>query len=420
MENRHVDILLIEDSTSDAILVEQMLKEAMGDRFTLTCLSRLSDGLDRLRSEAFDVVLLDLSLPDSRGLKTFVELYDQVSQIPIVVLTGSGDQMLAVQAVQEGAQDYLVKGEVTGALLARSLRYAIERKRSAEALRRERDLVARLMDTSPVGITVVDRDGEIIFANARAEDVLGISVDEITGRLYDAPDWEITDFEGNPLPEEELPFRQVMESREPIYDVRHAVEWPGGERRLLSIHGAPILDETSQGGQVEKIVFVIEDVTEQVEAERERVARLRREIRALAEIAALPDTTVAARSFGAMPLRDSVPDLFDQLVEDYGRLLDVALERRVYKVEPDVAEETRVLAERLGGLRAGPRDVVDVHIAALREKSGRSNDLKVAAYTEEGRLVTLELMGHLVSYYRNRCLSFGGFQRSPSSVMRRE
>jgi DNA-binding response OmpR family regulator len=288
MDDRHVDVLLIEDSTSDAILVEQMLEEAMGDRFTLTRLSRLSDGLDRLRSGAFDVVLLDLSLPDSRGLETFVELYDQVSQVPIVVLTGSGDQMLAVQAVQEGAQDYLIKGEVNSALLARSLRYAIERKRSAEALRRE------------------------------------------------------------------------------------------------------------------------------------RVARLRREIRALAEIVALPDTTVAARSFGAMPLKDSVPDLFDQLVEDYGRLLDVALERRVYKVEPDVAEDARALAEELGALRAGPRDVVDVHITALRERSGRSNGPKAAVYTEEGRLVTLELMGHLVSYYRNRCLSFGGFQRSPSSLMRRE
>ncbi len=409
MYDKQISILLIEDSAPDADMVREMLGDSIGSRFTLEQATRVSDGLERLAEGDFDVVLLDLSLPDSIGLDTFTEVHSKAPWIPIVVLSGSGNEVMAIQAVQEGAQDYLVKGEVDGGSLARSLRYAVERKQSAEALRRERDLVARLMDTSPVSITVVDRHGKIIFANARAEEVLGITLDEITQRVYNAPAWHITDFDGEPFPDEKLPFRKVMETKSPVYDVRHAIEWPDGRRRLLSINAAPILDEACADRQVEKVVFAIEDVTKQVEAERERIEQLKREIMAVEQINALPNTTISARAFGAAPLRESTPEVFAQLVDVYEKLLDTALERHAYKVESEGAEDVRDLAERFGSLRAGPRDVVDVHITALKNKTEQSNPQKGTAYAEEGRLIALELMGRLVSYYRDRCVSFRHF-----------
>ncbi|MGC9356602.1 MAG: response regulator [Anaerolineae bacterium] len=407
MKDKPINILLIEDNAPDANLVRNMLNTAMEEGFTLKRAPRLSEGLEQLAEGDFDVVLLDLSLPDSRMLETFEAMHTRAPWIPIVVLSGSGNKSVAIQAMQRGAQDYLVKGEVDGDMLARSLRYAIERKRSAEALRKERDLVARLMETSPVSITVANQDGEIIFANARAEEMLGIVANEITGLGYNAPQWHITGLDGEPFPDEALPFQRVMRTKGPVYNVRHAIEGPDGRRRFLSINGAPIFDECATERRVEKVVFAIEDITEQVQAERARIAQLKREIETLSRLTTQPNTLISARSYGAVPLRENIPDLFPQFVEAYGELLECALEKRTYKVKSDLKGDVRALAERLGALKAGPRDVVDIHISALKEKSDQATPLKGTAYAEEGRLIALELMGHLVSYYRNRCVIIG-------------
>ncbi len=135
MERVNLNILLIEDSLSDANLIREMLIEANGTVFDLDRVSRLSQGLERLAQQRFDLVLLDLSLPDSRGFETFVRTKNYVPDLPIIVLTDLDDKALAMEAVREGAQDYLLKGEVSGDLLGRAIRYAIERKRVERDLR---------------------------------------------------------------------------------------------------------------------------------------------------------------------------------------------------------------------------------------------------------------------------------------------
>ncbi|MBN1890256.1 MAG: PAS domain S-box protein [Thermoflexales bacterium] len=139
-----------------------------------------------------------------------------------------------------------------------------ERRRAEEALRRERDLVARVMETSPAGITVVNRHGQIVFANTRAEKVLGLEKDEITTLTFNAPAWHITDYDGGLFPDEDLPFRRVQATGQPVYDVAHAIEWPDGRRVLISINAAPLFDEA---GQVDGMVSTVEDVTERKRAE---------------------------------------------------------------------------------------------------------------------------------------------------------
>jgi PAS domain S-box-containing protein len=275
-------------------------------------------------------------------------------------------------------------------------------KETERALRKERDLVARLMDTSPVSITMTNNQGEIIFANAHAEKILGLTKDKLLKRSYNAPEWRITDFEGEPFPEERLPFRQVLETKQPVYDVRHAIEWPDGHRRLLSVNAAPILDEMDE---IERVIFAIEDVTDVVNEEQAHLAQLRRELRSLKQIASLPGTRVSARAFGLIPLREHLPTVFEELVERYESLMDIALEHQAYKLEENhYQREVRAMAERLGTLGAGPRDVVDIHIEAFTRKRGQAPPRKMEAYAEEGRLITLEIMGDLVSYYRTRCV----------------
>jgi len=129
-------ILIIEDNPGDARLVELVIREA-GDEYFLHWEKDLTSGLERLHSEPFDVVLLDLGLPETTGLGTFTMAVQQTpEEVAIIVLSGLSDEQVAAEAVALGAQDYLVKGEVDAKLLTRSIRYAVERKRYELALRR--------------------------------------------------------------------------------------------------------------------------------------------------------------------------------------------------------------------------------------------------------------------------------------------
>ena len=142
--------------------------------------------------------------------------------------------------------------------------FAGQGQQTAESLRQERDLLRQVIEISPDGIAIANRDGQIIFANAEAERVLGLTRNQIAGRAYNAPEWRITDYQGHPLPDEQLSFQQVMRTKQPVHNIRHAIEWPNKSRVLLSINGAPLLDGT---GEVERVIFTIEDVTRQVQAE---------------------------------------------------------------------------------------------------------------------------------------------------------
>jgi phosphoserine phosphatase RsbU/P len=132
----HLRVLLIEDNPGDAKLIEYMLLDSGRDLIELERVDRLKPGIERLRGGDIGLVLLDLSLPDSHGLSTFVQLHACAPRIPIIVLSGLNDTTVAVQAVHEGAQDFLVKGQVDGQLLVRAMRYAVERKRMVEQLGR--------------------------------------------------------------------------------------------------------------------------------------------------------------------------------------------------------------------------------------------------------------------------------------------
>jgi len=129
MDIKPIRVLLIEDNPDDAVLIHLYLSGAMKIPHEVKHADRLSKGIEFLGSGGFDVVLLDLGLPDGQGLSTFEKLHAQAPGVPIIVLTGHDDDDLAVEAVQKGAQDYLVKGRVDGGLVGRSIRYAIERQK---------------------------------------------------------------------------------------------------------------------------------------------------------------------------------------------------------------------------------------------------------------------------------------------------
>src|SRR5688572_7920058 len=142
-------VLLIEDSLGDARLMREYLNDPAGASFQLEHTTTLQSGLDRLAQGGLDLVLLDLSLPDSPMPETFQRVHACAPQVPIIVMSGLDDEKFAIQTVQEGAQDYLVKAYVDTRLLVHAMRYAIERKRAEEALAHERDLLHTLLDNLP-------------------------------------------------------------------------------------------------------------------------------------------------------------------------------------------------------------------------------------------------------------------------------
>jgi DNA-binding response OmpR family regulator len=273
--SRPIEILLIEDNPGDARLIQEMLADASAASIVappvmLEHVNMLSVGLERLSKTSYDIILLDLGLPDSRGLETLLRVHEHTPDIPIILLTGSTDEELIVKAAQSGAQDYLIKGQFDGELLMRSIRYASERHR----------LLAEL---------------------------------------------------------------EALKQREEQ------------ERELLSLN----------------------------------------------QLSRQPSTAVTAELFDTAPLSASLPDTFEELVVRYSELLDQALEQRAYKVEYDISGDLRTLADHLGFLKAGPRDVVKLHSTAMQRKTRDVVSAKAQAYLEEGRMMVLELMGYLSSFYRN-------------------
>ena len=140
MADKLISILLIEDNSGDRRLISEMLAEASanepGIAFDVQYADRLQLAIEYLGQHRAEVILLDLGLPDSQGLDTLKRVYSEVPELPIVVLTGLNDELIGVQAVNKGAQDYLIKGQVDTHLLRRTIRYAIERKQAEERERR--------------------------------------------------------------------------------------------------------------------------------------------------------------------------------------------------------------------------------------------------------------------------------------------
>ena len=156
MKNKNISILLVEDNPSDAALVRELLGEANSVQFELTHCNMLGSALALLSKENFGIILLDLSLPDGKGLETVVRTHTAMPNIPIVVLSGLGDEELAARALHEGAQDYLVKGQIDSNLLIRAIRYAIERKQVEDALRKAHDRLE---------LRVQERTADLVEAN---------------------------------------------------------------------------------------------------------------------------------------------------------------------------------------------------------------------------------------------------------------
>jgi PAS domain S-box-containing protein len=253
MDAATIKVLLVEDSRMDSRLVCLYLAErAGGPHFAITPVATLREALALLPQQEFDVILSDLSLPDSHGLETFTRLHAQAPNVPILVLSGSDDEVRAVTAVREGAQDYLVKGRFDGYILGRAISYAIERQRAEERLAKSEAFYHSLVENLPQNIFRKDLNERFTFANQRFCQMLGRPLEQIIGR---------TDFDFYP-PELAAKYqrddREVIRSGKSLETIEENIA-PTGEKIYVSVVKVPIYDPK---GQILGTQCIFWDITE--------------------------------------------------------------------------------------------------------------------------------------------------------------
>jgi len=171
-------VLLVEDSRTEAAMFREMLFAARGSGYQLETVGSLSEGLERISLEKYDVAVIDLGLPDSMGLSTYESVRSASPGLPVIILSGLDDESVALEALRKGAQDYLVKGRIDANMLSQSIRYAIERKcleqEKKESERRYRDLY----EEAPEAYFSIGADGRIEEVNRRACELLGYERDQ--------------------------------------------------------------------------------------------------------------------------------------------------------------------------------------------------------------------------------------------------
>ena len=191
---RNVRILLIEDNPGDIRLIKEYLKMLVDFKHFFESVSSLSEGFLAIEENEYDVILLDLTLPDSQGLDTILQLKEKVKNIPIVILTGLNDERIARKAIQMGVQDYLIKGQIDSNPLVRSINYAIDRhkmnltiKSLAESLQNNEVRLKKIVEDNADGIIIINRKKIVYFLNPTAEDLLDKKKDDLIGQYYNFP-----------------------------------------------------------------------------------------------------------------------------------------------------------------------------------------------------------------------------------------
>jgi PAS domain S-box-containing protein len=260
MPDAPVKVLLVDDDEDDYIITRDLILRVAG-RYRLDWVNNFQAALAAVQRREHDIYLLDYRLGERTGLELLRESQQFNARAPMILLTGQGDHEVDMEAMKAGAADYLVKGQLNADILDRAIRYAIKGKHAEENLRRDRDLISRIMETSPVGIVVAKQTGIITFANHRAEEVLSLAKDAVARGNCSVLDWKTTDPEGHPLPGQTQPLKKVLESGQPVQDVHHAIERPDGQRTLLSTNATPLFDIT---GKIDGMVITVEDITDRL------------------------------------------------------------------------------------------------------------------------------------------------------------
>ena len=260
MKSENFNVLLVEDSQAEADLIKAMFADATEATFQLEHVQRFLEGLKRLQNGTYDVVLLDLNLPDSIGLVGFEEAHRQFPTLPIIILTNDQDAVTAARAVREGAQDYLIKREIDYRLLSRSLRYAIERCRAEAALRESEERYGLAIAGAQDGIWDWHLDTDCAYFSPRMKAMFGFTDDAMTRGIGE---WfaRVNPDDSNSL---QYALREHLEGRSQHFEHEHRIRTGDGRDLWVLSRGIAV---RRPSGRAYRIAGSLTDITRRKTAE---------------------------------------------------------------------------------------------------------------------------------------------------------
>jgi len=182
MNNKGIKVLLVEDNPGDMAIIREMFLEIPKIRFNISHTDNLKTALEYLKHDYFDIILLDLHLPDSHGILTFTSVQQVAAHTPVIVLTGLEDEEFAIELVGKGAQDYLVKGQFNSTIMARSIKYSIERKQILIKLRKSEEKYRSMIEKIHSGVFLINLKNELSYVNQEMAKMLGYNVEEMLNK----------------------------------------------------------------------------------------------------------------------------------------------------------------------------------------------------------------------------------------------
>jgi PAS domain S-box-containing protein len=259
--SKRLHVLVVEDSPADVDLIREYMFDSGFISFQIDSAARLSEAITRLGRESFDLLLIDLGLPDSRGLNTFDSLRKAAPNTPIIILTGYDDEGTAMTAVRNGAQDYLIKGEIIRNTLVRAAQYAVERKRAEAELQERESKLKTLFEILPVGVSILDAENKITFLNSALGRILEISSEDLLRGDYKNRTYLRSD--GTPMAAKEFASAQAIAKQRAVHNVVTGVVKEDGNIIWTSVSAIPV--EFPDW----KAVIVTADITKHKRAEEE-------------------------------------------------------------------------------------------------------------------------------------------------------
>ena len=344
---KSLEILMVEDNRADAMLLREMLLNIDPEAFEVSWDDRVGKALNRLKPYSFDAILLDLTLPDSQGLATLELVQNAAKGIPLIVMTGIEDEELAIRAIRQGAQDYLVKGRSDGRGIARAIRYAVDRKKAEEAIRASEERFTLALQGAQEGVWDWNIETNAVWYSPRYKEMLGYTEAEIEPNIGA---WE------NLLhPDDKERVRQAVEAvlrGERNYEIESKLRHKDGYYVDILSRGFPVRREAN--GPIVRIVGTHFDLTERKRAEaalqkaHDELEQRVRERTAQLEVANKEMETFCysiAHDFRA-PLRSI--DGFSQIIlEEAGIQLDKASRDNFERIRVAARKMARLLDDQL-------------------------------------------------------------------------
>ncbi len=258
MVSEVINLLLVDDDVVDRRLIAKALTRfPQSVRFNIQTAGTVSEAIELLSGNKYDIVLLDLNLPDSDGIETLEKVHNADSNVAIVVLTGLPDEKMGLQTIEKGAGDYLVKGKFSDDALMRAIRYAIERKRPEQRLKRAAQEWRTTFDSITDFISILDKEGNILRVNRSLSNALGVEPQQLIGmkchEVYRCPSDHIT----------YCPHARTLETKKPS----SAVLYQEHLGIYIEATTSPVFDEN---GEIRGSVHIAKDITDRKRAEQER------------------------------------------------------------------------------------------------------------------------------------------------------